>query len=184
MFYFRCTGGGGYGDPLDREPDAVLADIVNGLLSVEQAYQVYGVVADGRNNRLDVEATRARRESILDERLRSVRHHETPGRIEGARTVCRRGEYLEVAEAEDRHFIRCSRCGSYLCPADQNPKAWAIQGEFPLRKAGPLFPTQDGTVCVLRQFYCPGCGVQFEVEVAEKGAKLLEDIRLEVEGIS
>jgi acetone carboxylase gamma subunit len=94
--------------------------------------------------------------------------------------VRRRGEYLEIAEASGEKFIRCTRCGVYICPADQNPKAWAIQGEFPLQKAGPLFPSRDRTVCILREFYCKGCGVQFEVEVAEEGYPLLKDIKLEV----
>src|SRR5215212_7527721 len=37
-------GGGGYGDPLEREPDLVAADAENGLVSVERAREVYGVV--------------------------------------------------------------------------------------------------------------------------------------------
>ena len=42
------AGGGGWGDPLDRDPDALLDDIRNGMVSVEQARDGYGVVvADG-----------------------------------------------------------------------------------------------------------------------------------------
>jgi N-methylhydantoinase B len=37
-------GGGGYGDPLGRDPAQVAADAENGLVSVERARQVYGVV--------------------------------------------------------------------------------------------------------------------------------------------
>ncbi|KZB83956.1 hydantoinase B/oxoprolinase family protein [Amycolatopsis regifaucium] len=36
-------GGGGYGDPLEREPEAVLADVVDGYVSVEAARELYGV---------------------------------------------------------------------------------------------------------------------------------------------
>ncbi|MEV7550293.1 hydantoinase B/oxoprolinase family protein [Amycolatopsis sp. NPDC089917] len=36
-------GGGGYGDPFDREPEAVLADVVDGYVSVEAARELYGV---------------------------------------------------------------------------------------------------------------------------------------------
>ncbi|UMP06256.1 hydantoinase B/oxoprolinase family protein [Amycolatopsis sp. EV170708-02-1] len=36
-------GGGGYGDPVDRDPDAVLADVVDGYISVEAARELYGV---------------------------------------------------------------------------------------------------------------------------------------------
>ena len=43
------AGGGGYGDPLDREAERVVADVLDGYVSVEAAEQVYGVVvtADG-----------------------------------------------------------------------------------------------------------------------------------------
>jgi N-methylhydantoinase B len=42
--YVRWNGGGGFGDPLEREPDRVLADVVAGLVSTEAARDVYGVV--------------------------------------------------------------------------------------------------------------------------------------------
>jgi N-methylhydantoinase B len=37
-------GGGGYGDPSERDPDLVAADAENGLVSLERAREVYGVV--------------------------------------------------------------------------------------------------------------------------------------------
>ncbi|MEV6907308.1 hydantoinase B/oxoprolinase family protein [Amycolatopsis sp. NPDC051071] len=36
-------GGGGYGDPFERELEAVLADVVDGYVSVEAARELYGV---------------------------------------------------------------------------------------------------------------------------------------------
>ena len=45
----RTAGGGGYGDPFEREPEAVATDVRNGFLTCEQARIDYGVVvgADG-----------------------------------------------------------------------------------------------------------------------------------------
>ncbi len=37
-------GGGGYGPPLEREPERVLEDVINGYVSVKAAEQEYGVV--------------------------------------------------------------------------------------------------------------------------------------------
>jgi N-methylhydantoinase B len=37
-------GGGGYGDPFERDPDAVLRDVLNGYVSIEAAARDYGVV--------------------------------------------------------------------------------------------------------------------------------------------
>jgi len=38
------AGGGGYGLPLERDPERVLADVVNGYVSLEAARDIYGVV--------------------------------------------------------------------------------------------------------------------------------------------
>ena len=38
------AGGGGWGDPLGRDPDAVAEDILNEMVSVEKAREDYGVV--------------------------------------------------------------------------------------------------------------------------------------------
>jgi N-methylhydantoinase B len=45
----QTAGGGGYGDPFERDPAAVLADVLDGLVSVEQARAAYGVaIVDGQ----------------------------------------------------------------------------------------------------------------------------------------
>lgn len=63
------TGGTGYGDPLDREPAAVVADVVKRLVSHSVAKDVYGVVIDPLTNRLDVDATEEARQRLRDQRL-------------------------------------------------------------------------------------------------------------------
>jgi N-methylhydantoinase B len=42
------AGGAGYGDPLEREPEAVRADVLDGKVSAEAAREAYGVVLDPR----------------------------------------------------------------------------------------------------------------------------------------
>ncbi len=51
--------GGGYGDPLKRDPQAVLFDVLEGYISAEQAKADYGVVISGKA--LDAAATTAER---------------------------------------------------------------------------------------------------------------------------
>jgi N-methylhydantoinase B len=49
LLRLRTTGGGGWGDPYEREPELVLSDVVRGLVSPESAERDYGVVIrDGR----------------------------------------------------------------------------------------------------------------------------------------
>ena len=68
------TGGTGYGDPLDREPAAVVVDVVKELVSHAVARDVYGVVIDPLTNRLDEAGTAAARDALLDAR----RHRGVP----------------------------------------------------------------------------------------------------------
>jgi len=58
----RTPGGGGYGDPTERDPRAVLADVLDGKVSHEQAREAYGVVVE--NGELDEAATRQRRAQL------------------------------------------------------------------------------------------------------------------------
>jgi N-methylhydantoinase B len=53
----RTGGGGGWGDPLEREPKRVRDDVVEGFVSVEQARRDYAVVVDPRDHALDLAAT-------------------------------------------------------------------------------------------------------------------------------
>jgi N-methylhydantoinase B len=60
----RTTGGGGWGDPLERDPDAVLRDVIDGKVSRRAAEHDYGVVLDGLDDELlcvDEERTAALR---------------------------------------------------------------------------------------------------------------------------
>jgi N-methylhydantoinase B len=53
LLRLRTTGGGGWGDPFDREPELVLQDVARGLVSEEAAEREYGVVIrEGRIERL------------------------------------------------------------------------------------------------------------------------------------
>jgi 5-oxoprolinase (ATP-hydrolysing) len=48
---------GGYGDPLERDPELVLADVLDGFTTAERAERDYGVVIDPQTTTLDVAAT-------------------------------------------------------------------------------------------------------------------------------
>ena len=55
-------GGGGHGDPLERDPEKVLDAVDNEMITVEYAREVYGVVVLGR--RIDQDATTALRATM------------------------------------------------------------------------------------------------------------------------
>ena len=56
--FIRSAGGGGIGDPLRREPERVLEDVRDELVSVESARATYGVAVEVGEMRIDWEATR------------------------------------------------------------------------------------------------------------------------------
>jgi N-methylhydantoinase B len=62
-FRLDTPGGGGYGDPLQRDPERVLADVREGNVSVQAAGELYGVVVrpDAGSFILDQTATAAQR---------------------------------------------------------------------------------------------------------------------------
>ena len=62
--YHRQAGGGGWGDPLLRSPEAVAWDVVEDKVSIEAARDQYGVVLDGTTREADAEATGALREQM------------------------------------------------------------------------------------------------------------------------
>lgn len=64
-----ATGGAGYGDPLDRDPDLVMQDIKDKIISEWSADNVYKVKYEAAAMRLDEEATAAARDAERAARL-------------------------------------------------------------------------------------------------------------------
>ncbi|MFH1487654.1 MAG: hydantoinase B/oxoprolinase family protein [Pseudomonadota bacterium] len=59
-----AAGGGGYGDPLDRDPEMVERDVIEGYVSLEKAKEDYGVVMNPETMKVDMEATKRLRTSM------------------------------------------------------------------------------------------------------------------------
>jgi N-methylhydantoinase B len=66
VFQVQTQSGGGYGDPLERDPARVLGDVLNGVVTEEGARTMYGVIvtSDG----VDTTATTALRADIHAQR--------------------------------------------------------------------------------------------------------------------
>ena len=68
VLYLRRASGGGYGDPLMREPAAVWQDVRSGFVSKDAARDVYGVVITDGDKSFDRDATRELRQRLRQER--------------------------------------------------------------------------------------------------------------------
>jgi N-methylhydantoinase B len=66
---WSLPGGGGYFDPLTRDPQAVALDVRDRFVTVDHAREAYGVVIDPTTLEVDAVATEALRMSISSERI-------------------------------------------------------------------------------------------------------------------
>jgi N-methylhydantoinase B len=161
-----CTGGGGYGDPLDRDPERVRVDVRRGLCTLNEARQLYGVVLTERVA-VDAAATAALRREVRAGRLaRGVRLGEDwrASDIDGDRARLRVGETLVVSETSSGLVLGCARCHRVFGPATEDPRRRALMVQVPLSALSPLNVHALPDV-VVRQYCCPGCGVMFSTDV-------------------
>jgi N-methylhydantoinase B len=77
----RTTGGGGWGDPLDREVSAVVRDVLWGKVSVVGARDDYGVVVTGEPDApaADHDATESLRAQLRADRPEAPFFDRGPG---------------------------------------------------------------------------------------------------------
>jgi N-methylhydantoinase B len=61
---YSSSGAGGWGHPFERDPQAVLDDVIDGYVSQPQAFAVYGVQIDTVTATIDVAATEERRQEL------------------------------------------------------------------------------------------------------------------------
>lgn len=70
LYMISQGSGGGYGDALEREPEMVMTDLRDGLISHDVAQRIYRVVYDEETLALDTEATEAARAAEREDRKR------------------------------------------------------------------------------------------------------------------
>jgi N-methylhydantoinase B len=170
-------GGGGYGDPLEREPDLVVADVAEGLVSPDAARRVYGVVMEAAPGypRLDPGATASRRDAIRGDRL-GGRVPRPATRVAGRRF----SEAFAIVPATDEagdDSLACRRCGVVLCRTADNLYDHLIVHIAPTAVHAPLGLRYDGSdEFVIRTCYCPSCGRQVDVMVGRADEPILRAI--------
>jgi N-methylhydantoinase B len=155
MLYMNWQGGGGYGDPLLRDPDAVALDVAEDKITPKAAGQVYGVVlVDGR---VDAAATEARRKELRRERQERSQAPDTAAGQVDLGQARRLDDDLVIAGTA----IGCARCGRLLADTTSDDRLALAVYEGPSSDAGPQVTSSpeiyvDDDI-VFRQLCCPGC---------------------------
>lgn len=174
VYAVRWTGGGGFGDPLDRTPEDINHDLDNYAVTEEAAFNIYGAVL--RDGQVDVDATIANRQSIKKARLAA---HNLPFNIREGEIKYQISPCLNVQYDSDGDYWACAKCSADLGPTDVAYKAGCIREDHPVSASNPLIgdPARfiDDAVS-FRQFFCPGCGSLVENEVAVDHDEILSDI--------
>ncbi len=163
---YTFQGGGGYGDPLLRDPQLVLIDVRKGLVSVHAARRQYGVVI--ADDTVDAIATAALRETHRTERLEG----ETPSKP----ILQRQGKNPTPAIVPTEANRFSCRCGCDLGPVDQNWKDAAHSRAMTASEAGEHIALHNDLE--LRTFTCPECAALLELEVLRRGSQPLHNVAL------
>jgi N-methylhydantoinase B len=154
--------GGGYGDPLDREPERVLADVVGRGVSADWAERLYGVVV--RDGKLDAAATDARRQAARQAR----RDRMEPGRSSVSSRIPALpghmwGESLSFDQDGDSVAVSCKHCGTRLGALTQEWQELVGVVDLDASELGPHVRLPPELRA--RQYVCPECVASLWVEV-------------------
>ena len=176
---YECnpTAGGGWGDPIDREPERVAGDVLNGAFSPGMAAEIFAVVLreDGTP---DLAATEARRRAVRAERLAWPVDRRLPARpdLAGAKAVATVGDVARILRTGDGSWFVCNGCDEAVAPSGENWKHYAAHAAAAPEDLGPRIRIH-ADLEVLRHA-CPSCGKLLDVEVKRKGEAPLFDIEV------
>ena len=161
-FEFKSSSGGGYGDPLERDPQAVQSDLALGRITSEAALDIYGVVIDSTG--VDGPATERRRQSVRAERLARAEPARHPLALTDA-------EILPSGAAEAVIYPGIGRRGAIAysmasgAPLAKAPNHWT-DGCPVLRER---HPTRSGTDVIYDTYLDPLTGAALEVDARLDG---------------
>lgn len=185
------SGGGGYGDPLLREPKRVLKDIRWGLCSLQMAKDIYGVVVTPQSLELEIDeqGTTEQRQRIRERRQAEgkptierwpakINLQKSQGKLEEGEFLFSMGIPLQVIKVAGHHFIRCAICHYGYGPAGQDPKWNALVREEPIAKINNINRFSLDEKMVVREYLCPDCGTLIAVDVQRQADGLLPEVVL------
>jgi N-methylhydantoinase B len=178
------TGGGGYGDPLEREPERVALDVALGYVSTEVAAELHGVVIDG-DGAIDTARTAEERErqraargtwTEVSARFGEPEAPTSPATGEAPVSV---HEYLEARDVEGHRVLACSRCERVIGDYRGDYKLGLLMHEGPLTLVPLVIDPAHflDEEMVLRRFCCPGCKTQMATELVKSDEPLLPEFR-------
>lgn len=128
--------GGGYGDPLERDPELVAVNVHEGSCAPEVARDIYGVVVtDGRQ--ADPQATETRRQELRQPRLSDLRNVRDDYEVKDLEVLYRWGDVINIARDGDELVVQAAESGVVLGPLGDN---WREAAPYRVPTAEELGP--------------------------------------------
>lgn len=171
--HVRNSGSGGIGDPLNRDPDRVRQDVVDGAVTPTTAEEVYGVpvsatgqlTGDVESKREEIRKTRLSEGHIPDDTIEiSVADAESTG--------LQLSPSLPIVETDAGPIVICRSCGTGIASAEESWKDRVVVRRRGVSAAGTRRNARADIE--LREFACPECATLLDTEVARSGDPFLE----------
>jgi N-methylhydantoinase B len=173
VFAVTWQGGGGYGDPLDRDPEAVHRDVKAAWVSKEAAKVIYGVITDGAT--LDAAATAKERSSVRAQRVDGLKNDAS--KLFKGKPFRSIGANLHLArDSRGVHVI--TTAGWILCTGSTRWRAGAVSKT--LDALPPEYNIRLHERLAVTLHFCPASGTLLAVDVHEKGVEPVDDIVLDL----
>jgi N-methylhydantoinase B len=167
VFVALSGGGGGVGDPLLRDPEAVARDVAFAYTTPEHAADVYGVVVTD-DHQVDEAATAAKRAEI-----RKARIGDEPSKDLQAPAS------IGVSLLRNGSGWTCGSCDEQLAAEDGNWREGSVLSENPIAERYAEMGMQvrdrkEAPRVMLREHFCPSCAMSLGVDVVTDETETLK----------
>ena len=169
VFHVIWQGGGGYGDPLERDPQRVSDDVDNGAVSLEAARNIYGVIP------YDMPATQRLRDEMRMSRVGVAITAESRFCRNGPLAVL--GPSLFVAQ-DERGLHVVTPAGCILATGHSRWREGAVKATLAKVPHSHLITLHDELRVTV--WYCPATGLQLAVDLHRHDEEPLHDIDVDL----
>jgi N-methylhydantoinase B len=183
VFAVTWQGGGGCGDPLDRDPETVARDVARGAVSRDAAEEIYGVVlargsvekSASALSEVDFAATERRRQEMRAARVGKLA--DDPAKMLHVKHIASIGDAMSVVR-DARGFHVVSRAGYVLCSGSTRWRSGAVARAI---EDAALYGIRLHERLAMTAYYCPASGTLLSVDVHEKGTAPPDDVVLDLD---
>ncbi len=182
VFELFPNAGAGWGDTLERHPELVVTDLLQGRVSTEDALSLYGVVVD-EHGALDARATDEVRTTLRLSRLEHSRAPRKPmsGSVIVAPEATHVVEGVAITDSTEGTAFACVRCGQLLANAAETYRYGCRELDREMTSISEHHTSpqdETGQNLVVRCYLCPSCGSVLDANICRPEDLPFDDVHL------